>query len=68
MENIRIKKHKCENCGYIGIPAYIHGDEKCPKCLSRYIYEYEDGIITAYVSEERTRDDEFLFRLHKKRN
>ena len=32
-----MQKWKCKDCGHIGYAVWIHNDDKCERCHSRYL-------------------------------
>lgn len=33
---------ECKTCGHIGVPVYVHNDDKCEKCYSGQIVEIRE--------------------------
>jgi len=48
-------KWECKDCGHIGYPDVYHGDEKCEKCGSRYVFEVvnEEKLPASETERER---------------
>lgn len=38
-------KHLCTRYGHIGYLVYVHNNDVCEKCLSRYVVEYKEDEV-----------------------
>lgn len=42
---------ECKDCGHIGIPVWVHNDDKCEKCFSRMVFEILEEETSTHTNK-----------------